>query len=113
MPTRPRRQRSSRPPGATRPDGELANWWSVHFGTDGVEQLNTAPLLRDARDAKKCVIVSAYLSMDWFGKLLEAVPAECEVRLHLNEGELKRKPALREQLAEEIEHRGSLLRVRL
>jgi hypothetical protein len=51
--------------------------------------------------------------MDWFGKLLKAVPAECEVRLHLNGGELKRKPGLRERLGEEIERRGKLLRIRL
>lgn len=113
MPTHPREQRVPRSAGATRPDGDLANWWSVHFGADGVEQLNTAPLLKDARSAKKCVVVSAYLAMDWFEKLLKAVPAACEIRLHLNEGELKRKPALREQLAAEIERRGSLLRVRL
>lgn len=113
MPTRPRERRSSRPAGASRADDDLTTWWSVHFGADGVEQLNTAPLLKDARGAKKCVVVSAYLAMDWFGKLMKAVPAECEVRLHLNEGELKRKPALREHLAEEIERRGSLLRVRL
>jgi len=113
MSTRPHGQRPLRPAKAKRPDGDLATWWSVHFGADGVEQLNTAPLLKDARSAKKCVIVSAYLAMDWFEKLLKAVPAECEVRLHLNEGELKRKPILRERLGEEIQHRGALLRVRL
>src|SRR5436309_12432823 len=106
MATRPREKRPSSLAGAKRPDGDLASWWSVRFGADGVEKLNVAQLLKDARNAKKCVIVSAYLGMDWFEKLLKAVPAECAIRLHLNEGELKRKPALRVQLGEEIERRS-------
>jgi hypothetical protein len=113
MPTRPLEQRPSRPALAKRLDGDLATWWSAHFAADGVEQLGIHQLLKDAQGAKNCIIVSAYLSMEWFEKLLEAVPAECKVRLHLNEGEIKRKPILRARLGEEIERRSSLLRVRL
>lgn len=113
MPKSPHKQRPIGPVKGKQSDIDLASWYSVRLGADGVEKLDTVPLLKDARGAKKCVIVSAYLAMDWFGRLLKAVPAECEVRLHLNEGELKRKPILREQLGKEIQRRGALLRVRL
>jgi hypothetical protein len=94
-------------------DGDLFSWWSVHFAADGIEPLRTAPLLEDARGAKECVVVSAYLAIHWLQQLLNAVPTGCVVRLHLNEGELKRKPTLRGQLAKEVDRRGSLLRVQL
>ncbi len=104
-------KRRSRSAVAVNRDRDLANWWSVHFGANGVQQLNAAQLLKDARGAKKCVVVSAYLTMDWFEKLLKAVPATCEVRVHLNAGELVPKPTLRAQLGEEIERRSPLLQV--
>jgi hypothetical protein len=113
MPTRPLGQLPSQLAISRRPDSDLATWWSAHFAADGVEQLSVDQLLNDARSANLCIVVSAYLAMDWLEKLLEAVPAECKVQLHINEGELKRKPNLRKKLGEEIERRSSPLRVRL
>jgi hypothetical protein len=113
MATRPANKRPATSSAPKPADHVLANWWSVHFGGNGVQRLSADQLLKDARGAKKCVVVTAYLAMDWFEKLLKVVPANCSVRLHVNAGELLRKPSLRAQLQDHIEERGKLLRVRL
>src|SRR5947209_6714484 len=63
-------KRRSRSAVSSTPAGDHANWWSVHFGANGIRELNTGQFLKDAQGAKQCVVVSAYLGMDWLTKLL-------------------------------------------